>query len=187
MFILETHVFIIMIYSFVRWLFRIVTRSSGTTTTTLQQDPASDPIDDIDMEDEASSTTETAETMYWPLTVRSVIECDLSYFNDKWSEDMIRDGMRAILRAGKLPQVKSKEINVWKYLSEYSPPDGRGFQFSAGDDDIVSLVQYQMKVGHSGASMGWTMRNIEFIAKNGLPAHRELFLANHLRSGSSSD
>jgi len=84
--------------------------------------------------------------------------------------------MRAILRASELPEIKDKEINVWKYLSEYSPPSGRGFQFSAGDDNIVSLVQNQMETGHSGASMGWTMRNIEFIAKNGLPAHRQMFL-----------
>ena len=89
---------------------------------------------------------------------------------------MVRDGMRAILRAGELPEIKTKEINVWKYLSEYSPPEGRGFMFSAGDSDIVSLVQNQMETGHSGCSMGWTMRNIEFIAKNGIPAHRLMFL-----------
>jgi hypothetical protein len=177
-----------MIYSFVRWLFRmVITSSTSEATTTVPVSVSGQrPIDDVEMEDDASASASTAD-MYWPLTVRTVSECDLSYLNDKWSEDMIRDGMRAILRAGQLPQVKSKEINVWKYLSEYSPPDGRGFQFSAGDDDIVSLVQYQMEVGHSGCSMGWTMRNIEFIAKNGLPAHRELFLANHRHnSGSSS-
>lgn len=121
------------------------------------------------------------EEEYWPLTLESVNQCDLSYFNDKWSEDMIRDGMRAILLASELPEIKDKEINVWKYLSEYSPPSGQGFQFSAGDDDIVTTVQYQMKTGHSGASMGWTMRNIEFIAKNGLPAQRARFLNSQSR------
>jgi hypothetical protein len=178
-----------MIYSFIRWFIRIFKMpATGSDTPTFV--PAPEPVSDVKMEEHAASATETAAAaaaVYWPETQSVINECDLSYFNDKWSEDMIRDGMRAILRAGKLPQVKSKEINVWKYLSEYSPPEGRGFQFSAGDDDIVSLVQYQMEVGHSGASMGWTMRNIEFIAKNGLPAHRELFLANHRRSGSSSD
>jgi hypothetical protein len=126
------------------------------------------------------STSASGEE-YWPLTLDAVSDCDLSYLNDKWSEDMIRDGMRAILITGDLPQVKSKEINVWKYLSEYSPPPHRGFQFSAGDDAIVTLVQDNMKIGHSGCSMGWTMRQIEFIAKNGLPAHRELFLENRRR------
>ena len=119
------------------------------------------------------------ESSYWPLTHDAVINCDLSYLNDKWSEDMIRDGMSAILIAGELPQVKSKEINVWKYLSEYSPPPHKGFQFSLGDNAIVTLVQDNMKIGHSGCSMGWTMRQIEFIAKNGIPAHRAMFLARN--------
>ena len=94
---------------------------------------------------------------------------------------MIRDGMRAIILAGELPEIKAKEINVWKYLSEYSPPSGRGFQFSSGDYNIVSLVQNNMLTGHSGCSMGWTMRQIEFIAKNGVPTHRETFLENRRR------
>ena len=118
----------------------------------------------------------SSSASYWPLTFDDVRDCDLSYFNDNHSADMVRDGMRAILLASELPEIKAKEINVWKYLSEYSPPSGRGFQFSAGDNDIVSLVQYQMETGHSGCSMGWTMRQIEFIAKNGVPAHRQLFL-----------
>ena len=116
------------------------------------------------------------EEEYWPLTLNSVEQCDLSYFNDKWSEDMIRDGMRSILLVGQLPEVSAKEINVWKHLSQYSTPSDRGFMFSYGDDRIVTLVGDNMKTGHSGASMGWTMRNIEFIAKNGLPAHRARFL-----------
>lgn len=125
---------------------------------------------------ERPPVTTADEEEYWPLTLESVNQCDLSYFNDKWSEDMIRDGMRAILLASELPEVRDKEINVWKHLSQYSPPSNRGFQFSYGDDSIVTLVQDNMKTGHSGASMGWTMRNIEFIAKNGLPAQRARFL-----------
>jgi hypothetical protein len=121
------------------------------------------------------------EEQYWPLTLDAVNQCDLSYFNDKWSEDMIRDGMRSIVRVGELPEVRDKEINVWKHLSQYSPPSDRGFQFSYGEDSIVTLVQDNMKTGHSGASMGWTMRNIEFIAKNGLPAQRARFLNSQSR------
>jgi hypothetical protein len=117
-----------------------------------------------------------SEEEYWPLTLDAVRDCDLSYLNDKWSEDMIRDGMRSIIRVCQLPEVRDKEISVWTYLSKYSPPSDRGFMFSYGDDRIVTLVGDNMETGHSGASMGWTMRNIEFIAKNGLPAHRARFL-----------
>ena len=118
---------------------------------------------------------------YWPLTLDAVNACDLSYMNDKWSEDMIRDGMRSIIRVGQLPGVREKEINVWKYLSNYSPPADRGFMFSYGDDRIVTLVGDNMETGHSGCSMGWTMRNIEFIAKNGVPAHRVMIIENRRR------
>ena len=118
---------------------------------------------------------------YWPLTLDAVNACDLSYMNDEWSEDMIRDGMRSIIRVGELPEVREKEINVWKYLSNYSPPSERGFMFSYGEDRIVTLVGEHMETGHSGCSMGWTMRNIEFIAKNGVPAHREMIIENRRR------
>ena len=90
--------------------------------------------------------------------------------------------MRAILRVGELPEVKAKEINVWKYLSEYNPPASHGFMFSYGDDSIVTLVGNHMETGHSGCSMGWTMRNIEFIAKNGLPAHKTRILESRRRN-----
>jgi hypothetical protein len=113
---------------------------------------------------------------YWPLTLDAVRDCDLTYMKDRWSEDMIRDGMRSIIRVGQLPQSGCDAKSVWKYLSNYSPPADRGFMFSYGEDRIVTLVGDHMEVGHSGGSMGWTMRNIEFIAKNGVPAHRGMFL-----------
>ena len=122
------------------------------------------------------SPAAAAGAEYWPLTLDAVQACDLSYMNDKWSEDMIRDGMRSIVRTGQLPQVGTDAKSVWTYLSKYSPPADRGFMFSYGDDRIVTLVGDNMETGHSGSSMGWTMRNIEFIAKNGVPAHREMFL-----------
>ena len=121
---------------------------------------------------------------YWPLTLDEVTYCDLSYLNDNHSANMIKDGMRAIVRVSELPDIKTKEINVWKYLSEYSPPANHGFMFSYGDDNIVTQVQNQMETGHSGASMGWTMRNIEFIAKNGLPEHRTRILNSRRESSS---
>lgn len=116
------------------------------------------------------------QSVYWPLTHEAVDACDLSFLKDSWSEDMIKDAMHSIVIVGQLPDIKTKEINVWKYLSQYSPPEDRGFMFSYGDDKIVTLVGDHMTVGHSGASMGWTMRQIEFIAKNGIPTYRNMFL-----------
>jgi len=113
---------------------------------------------------------------YWPLTLDTVRNCNLSYIHGDWDRAMIRDGLNAVVLVSELPQIQKKEIEVWKYLSQYSPPEDRGFMFSAGDDNIISLVQNKMTVGHSGYSMAWVMRHIEFIAKNGLPAHRKMIL-----------
>ena len=119
---------------------------------------------------------------YWPMTASAANAWNFSYMNDSLSTSNLRDGLLAVVRANELPAVKTKEINVWEYLSNYSPPSNRGFIFSAGDDWVITQVQNQMEAGHSGCSMGWTMRNIEFIAKNGLPAHREMFLNRSSRS-----
>jgi hypothetical protein len=116
------------------------------------------------------------DSEYWPMTASAANAWDLSYMNDSLATSNLRDGLLAVVRATESPTVKTKEIDVWKYISNYSPPSERGFMFSGGDDWIITLVQNEMEVGHSGASMGWTMRNIEFIAKNGLPAHRNMYL-----------
>jgi hypothetical protein len=155
---------------------------SSTTMTTSASATASATPESVTVHLERAPSASASGEEYWPLTLDAVRDCDLSYFNDDHSADMVRDGMRAIILTGELPEIKAKEINVWKYLSEYSPPSGRGFQFSSGDDNIVSLVQNNMLTGHSGYSMGWTMRNIEFIAKNGVAAHRDRFLENKRRS-----
>jgi len=119
----------------------------------------------------------SASASYWPRTITDVNAWDLSYMNCSLSTSNLKDGLLAVVRTGELPEVKTKETDVWDYLSKYSPPADRGFMFSYGDDRIVTLVGDQMEVGHSGCSMGWTMRQIEFIAKNGLEKHRDMFLA----------
>jgi hypothetical protein len=116
------------------------------------------------------------DSEYWPRTIAAANAWDFSYMNDSLSTSNLRDGLLAVVRAAESPEVKTKEIDIWKYISNYSPPSDRGFMFSGDDDWIITLVQNQMEVGHSGCSMGWTMRNIEFIAKNGLPAHRNMYL-----------
>ena len=123
-----------------------------------------------------STAYSSPEIPFWPRTITQVNDWDLSYMNDSLCISNLRDGLLAVVRVIESRAVKAVEINVWEYLSNYSPPDGRGFMFSDGDDSIVTLVQNQMEVSHSGGSMAWTMRHIEFIAKNGLTAHQEMFL-----------
>jgi hypothetical protein len=58
------------------------------------------------------------------------------------------------------------ECDLWKWLAEYTPEEGKGFVFSQHPnlDRINGAMKYQ---GHSGGSYGWTMRQMEYIAKHG--------------------
>ena len=105
-----------------------------------------------------------------PNTIEEVNNLDLNYI-ERWERDMIKDGMRAIVRTNNV--LKEREIDTWTYLSNFSPPAGKGFMFC--DDEIVSIIQREMETGHSGSSLAWTMRVIELIAKEGLPALQTYF------------
>ena len=107
----------------------------------------------------------------WPSTIEEVNALDMSFMNDSWIESMVRDGMRAIVLATMSTELKRKEIDAWEYLSKYSPPASHGFMFSS--DPIMEAIQRHMEIGHSGSSMGGTMRQLEFIAKNGFSKYRE--------------
>jgi hypothetical protein len=76
--------------------------------------------------------------------------------NNGFSESSIKylqDAYDAITRLG-----------LWKELSEFTPNDG--FMFSSSP--FLGKIRSEMKfmTEHSGSSYGWTMRQMEFIAKN---------------------
>ena len=79
---------------------------------------------------------------------------DFSFINDKHSAQMLEDGYNTIT-----------ELDLWNWLSTYTPEEGKGFMFS--NHENINKIGNAMKTGHSGASFGWTMRNMEAIAKDG--------------------
>lgn len=58
------------------------------------------------------------------------------------------------------------QCELWDWLRDYTPEDGKGFMFS--EHPNLTRINNAMKYGgHSGSSHGWTMRNMEYIAKHG--------------------
>ena len=57
----------------------------------------------------------------------------------------------------------------WEFLRTYSPPADQGFMFSLsyGKRKEIDTEIEKRYPGHSGASYGGTMRDLEFIAKQG--------------------
>lgn len=72
----------------------------------------------------------------------------------------------------------------WNYLARPDIPDETtGFMFTR--DPMVTRISNEVDkngtIGHSGSSYGWTMRQIEYIAKNGWDAYVTLRQENQRR------
>lgn len=75
------------------------------------------------------------------------------------------------------------QTNMWNWLREFEPLSSNGFMFSP--DQELNIIESMMhsseapvQVGHSGASFGLTMRNLKYIANNGIEMYQELYLKN---------
>jgi hypothetical protein len=115
----------------------------------------------------AHEPTEPTPFLKFPRTQGEVAEVDLSCMKDTWCADMVRDGMNAIVLAQGNSAINANGIDVWNYLSTYEPPSGEGFMFSRGDM-VITCIQSNMQVGHSGSSMAFTMRHLQLLAKIGI-------------------
>lgn len=88
-------------------------------------------------------------------------------YDDEVSIEMLQDADNAITING-----------LWTWLTDFKPEDGKGFMFS--NHPNLDLIRNAMKyTGHSGSSYGWTMRQMEFIAKEGWDKFREERLKVH--------
>jgi hypothetical protein len=90
---------------------------------------------------------------------RSIADINMSIYSvgDGWSDDMIKDGITAIIRTS-----QETGIDIWNYLKTYTPEANKGFMFS--NDATIGRIGQNMEVGHSGSSYAWTMRQLQRIA-----------------------
>jgi len=128
--------------------------------------------DNIDVDIASTPRAEVEEESKYPRSLQEVAALDLSFLDDTWAADMLRDAMNAVVLSQEKPEIIKQKIDVWMYLSTYEPPRGEGFMFSRGDL-VVESVQHYMQVGHSGGSMALTMRHLQLLAKIGFPQYRD--------------
>lgn len=72
----------------------------------------------------------------------------------KSTKEMLSDAYNAI-----------SQNELWDYMKTYEP--NNGFMFSQPTSEILRINRSLKYDGHSGASYGCTMREMQFIAKNG--------------------
>ena len=75
------------------------------------------------------------------------------------------------------------QTSLWDWLKNYEVNPKNGFMFAS--DPEINLIGNVMErnnapviVSHSGASFGFTMRNLHYIATNGFEAYKALYLEN---------
>ena len=88
----------------------------------------------------------------------SITDAEFNTISDKHSRFMLKNAHQAITLT-----------EHWDYMETFSD---QSFMFSS--NPAVSAIMGKMSQlgydGHSGSSFGWTMRQMEFLAKNGKQA-----------------
>lgn len=104
------------------------------------------------------TTASTASSSFYPVSMGDtrLLDLDLDY--------NVRDGIEAVIKT-----TNQRESCTWTYLRDKPPSDSTGYMFS--DDPIFRTIMRNMQVGHSGTSYGWTMRNLQYIANDGIDAY----------------
>jgi hypothetical protein len=59
----------------------------------------------------------------------------------------------------------------WAFLANFNDPGGFMFAPLCNVHERLNELLNVLYPGHSGASYGWTMRSLEYIAKNGWDAY----------------
>jgi hypothetical protein len=89
-------------------------------------------------------------------------------FTDDWSRSYFQSAHKAITRC-----------ELWDWLRNFEPEKDKGFMFTRDVPELdrlrEELAKDPINGGHSGASYSITMRNMEYIAKNGYNAFKNSF------------
>ena len=78
--------------------------------------------------------------------------CSIGYSDQE--NEMLQDAERAIETAG-----------MWEYMK--TEPGEGGYMYG-GDPELKAIYQHIKYEGHSGSSMGWTMRQMQCLAREGI-------------------
>lgn len=93
----------------------------------------------------------------------SITHAEFNTISDEHNRFMLQNAYQAI-----------SLTESWQFMRTFGD---QSFMFS--DSPVVSTVMKKMSElgydGHSGGSFGWTMRSMEFLAKNGKEAFLQKF------------
>jgi hypothetical protein len=99
-------------------------------------------------------------------TDMNIVPGQFLYINDANNKEMLQNAWAAIT-----------QLDLWHYMRN----DTDSFMLSR--DPEINIITNKMAElaydGHSGVSFGWTMRQMQYIAKHGEGNYMELYLTNN--------
>ncbi len=81
---------------------------------------------------------------------------DYSWMKDYSGRELCKDAHKAIT-----------DLGLWDWMKTATPPAGQGFMYWHPRPAELEKINSSLTPDHSGASYGWTMRQMEAIAKHG--------------------
>lgn len=75
---------------------------------------------------------------------------------------------------------ETTKMELWNFFKTESPPESSGYMFWNCPKVITLKNKLDDLDGHSGASLAWCLRNIEYIAKNGWDSYLTQFVKTYL-------
>ena len=98
-------------------------------------------------------------------------EVDFSFISDGMTRELARTSYNSVTA-----------LNMWDFFQEFQPEEGKGFMFSSHPKltQLENYIEKTYHTGHSGASWGYSMIIIQFIANNGITKYREKFASTSL-------
>jgi hypothetical protein len=80
---------------------------------------------------------------------------DYSWMKDASSREICMDAHKVI-----------SDLGLWDWMKTATPPADKGFSYWYPRPAELEKLDAALTSGHSGCSYGWTMRQMEFIAKH---------------------
>jgi len=103
----------------------------------------------------------------------------MSYFGDGKFE-FVRDSGNRLLYKNMHDAITNTEL--WEWMREYEPDESKGFMFSSTPElDRITKKMHEDPISgnHSGASYGFMMRTMQYIAKNGYDKFKTEYMINN--------
>lgn len=109
------------------------------------------------------------ECLNLPLLSEFYIDHDFSWIIQDSNRDIIKSAYRCITR-----------LHKWKFMQEFEPRQAEGFMGCSHPTvvDIMTNINDEYDTGHSGASLAYTMRTMQKIARIGLEKFKQDYLEN---------